>query len=77
MNESLILDKEAASDQDDQPLSQETIQALQELGEIYRQIFRRLISEGYVFKDGKMIPPAPKDHGATEWQPTIQRHKSW
>jgi hypothetical protein len=66
MNKSANLDKEAASELNTQPLSQETVQALRELGEIYRQILRRLVSEGYVIKDGKIFPPEPKDNGATK-----------
>jgi hypothetical protein len=40
-----------------QPLSQETIKSLQELGEVYRQIHRRLVSEGYIIQNGKIFKP--------------------
>jgi hypothetical protein len=49
-----------------QPLSQETVRALQELGDVYRQIHRRLISEGYVIKDGKIFPPESKNDEVTQ-----------
>ncbi len=38
-------------------LSEETIQAMKELGEILRGIHNRLISEGYTIKDGKIYKP--------------------
>ena len=34
--------------------SEETVQSIAELAEIYRSIHKRLISEGYVIKDGKI-----------------------
>lgn len=49
--------KEIASKPNGRVFNQETIQALQELGEIFRQVHRRLISEGYTFRDGKFIKP--------------------
>jgi len=66
MNQSPNPNEESVSEPVNQPLSQETVQALQELGDIYRQIHRRLISEGYVIKDGKIFPPEPKDNGTTK-----------
>jgi hypothetical protein len=39
------------------PLSDETIAALKELGEVFRGIHNRLMSEGWVLKEGKLIPP--------------------
>jgi hypothetical protein len=56
----------AVIEPDYQPLSQETVRALQELGDVYRQIHRRLVSEGYVIKDGKIFPPESKNDGATQ-----------
>ncbi len=38
-------------------LSQETIDSLRELGSVYARIRRRLLSEGYTIKDGKIIKP--------------------
>jgi hypothetical protein len=49
--------KNLASTPAHQPLSQETIKSLQELGEVYRQIHRRLISEGYIIQNGKIFKP--------------------
>ena len=38
----------------DQPIfSEETLASLIELGEVLRPIYERMITEGYVFKDGK------------------------
>ena len=39
------------------PLSDETIRSLQELGEVFRGIHRRLVSEGWIIKDGVFTPP--------------------
>lgn len=36
-------------------LSDETIQALRELGAVLEPIYRRLIAEGYVIKNGKIL----------------------
>jgi hypothetical protein len=49
-----------------QSFSQETIKSLQELGEVYRQIHRRLISEGYIIQNGKISKPGSnnKNDGA-------------
>ena len=49
--------KNSASEPTHQSLSQETIKSLQELGEVYRQIHRRLISEGYIIQNGKISKP--------------------
>ncbi len=49
--------KEAPTGSRRQPFGPETIQALQELGDVFRQIHRRLISEGYTIRDGKIIKP--------------------
>ena len=38
-------------------LPPETIQALRELGEILRRIHNRMISDGYIIKDGVIIKP--------------------
>lgn len=48
-----------------QPLSPETIRSLQELGDVFRQIHRRLVSEGYVIRNGKVVKPGSDDtnHG--------------
>lgn len=61
MNKLDTHNKEAASESTNQPLSQETVQALQELGSVFRQIQRRLISEGYTIQDGKLIKPGTSD----------------
>ena len=37
--------------------SEETYVALVELGEVLRPIYERMITEGYVFKDGKATKP--------------------
>ena len=37
--------------------SKETIDSLRELGSVYARIRRRLLSEGYTIKDGKIIKP--------------------
>jgi hypothetical protein len=36
-------------------LSDETIQALRELGAVLEPIYKRLIAEGYVIKNGKIL----------------------
>jgi hypothetical protein len=61
MNKSPILKNEVAPKPNKQPLSEETVRALQELGEVFRQIHRRLISEGYTIRDGKITKPMPGD----------------
>ncbi len=61
MNKFFPTNKETTSEPTSQPLSQETIQALQELGGVFRQIHRRLISEGYTIQDGKLIKPGLSD----------------
>ena len=38
----------------------EDIQSFVELGEVLRKIHNRLLSEGYVIKDGKIIAPQGK-----------------
>jgi hypothetical protein len=65
MNQSPIIDDNFVPESVPQPLSAETVKSLQELGEVYRRIHRRLVSEGYVIRDGKIIPPATTDanHG--------------
>ena len=40
--------------------SQETVDSLYALGNVYAKIRRRLLSEGYIIKDGKIIPPKIK-----------------
>ena len=40
--------------------SQETVDSLYELGNVYAKIRARLLSEGYTIKDGKIIPPKIK-----------------
>ncbi len=40
--------------------SQETVDSLYELGSVYAKIRRRLLSEGYIIKDGRIIPPKNK-----------------
>ena len=61
MNKSPILKKEVASKLSHQPLSQETVQSLQELGDVFRQIHRRLVSEGYIIRNGKITKPGSFD----------------
>lgn len=60
--------KKPASAYNFPPLPEETVRSLQELGEVYRQIYRRLISEGYIFQNGKFIKPGPSatDNGANQ-----------
>ncbi len=41
--------------------SDETYASLVELGEVIRGIRTRLMSEGYVIKDGHITAPAPAD----------------
>ena len=50
-----------ASELEYPPLSEETIRSLQELGEVYRQIHRRLMSEGYIFQNGEFVKPGESD----------------
>ena len=40
--------------------SQETVDSLYELGNVYAKIRSRLLSEEYIIKDGKIIPPKIK-----------------
>ena len=61
MNTFNTRNEDSASESTDQPLSQETVEALQELGSVFRQIHRRLISEGYIIQDGKLIKPELAD----------------
>ncbi len=61
MNKSPIPDKGFASEPTNLPLSQETVQSLQELGEVLRQIHNRLLSEGYIIKDGEILEPKASD----------------
>jgi hypothetical protein len=61
MNTFNTRNEESASESANQPLSQETVEALQELGSVFRQIHRRLISEGYTIQDGKLIKPGSVD----------------
>jgi len=49
--------EESHSSATEQPLSPETIHALQELGGIFEGIHRRLASEGYVIREGKFLKP--------------------
>lgn len=53
---------ETATKSSHQPLSQETIRGLQELGEVFRQIHKRLVSEGYVIRDGKITKPGSNEN---------------
>jgi hypothetical protein len=39
------------------PLSQETLETLHELGEVFKEIHQRLVSEGYTIRDGIIFPP--------------------
>lgn len=53
--------KNVASKEAFQPLRGETVHALQEFGDVLRQIHKRLVSEGYIIKDGKMFKPESND----------------
>jgi hypothetical protein len=61
MNQLNTHNKQVASEPTNQPLKPETVQALQELGNVFRQIHRRLISEGYTIQNGKLIKPGSAD----------------
>jgi hypothetical protein len=61
MKTSPTTNKNVTTNPASQPLSQETIRSLQELGEVYRQIHRRLVSEGYIIRDGKIFKPGVND----------------
>ena len=67
MSESPILKKEVLAQVDIPPLTQETVQSLRELGDIFGKIHLRLKSEGYVTQDGKILKPGSSDtdNGAT------------
>jgi len=41
--------------------SQETIDSFKDLGETLSRIHRRLISEGYIIKDGQIYKPGEKN----------------
>jgi hypothetical protein len=41
----------------EKPFSDETIRSLKELGEVFRGIHRRLVSEGWIIKGGVFTPP--------------------
>jgi len=60
--------KETTPDTKRDRLTPETIQGLQELGAVFRQIHNRLISEGCVIKDGKIIRPGANEtnHGGAK-----------
>jgi len=47
-----------------QPLSEETVQSVLELGQVLRQIYRRLVSEGYVIRNGQIFKPDDPNNGA-------------
>jgi hypothetical protein len=49
------------------PFSDETVASVLELGEHLRSIHNRLISEGYVIKNGKIYPPEQQE-GKTDSQ---------
>jgi hypothetical protein len=40
-----------------QQFTDETMQSLEDLGSVFRRIHNRLMSEGWILKDGKLIPP--------------------
>ena len=48
-----------------QPLSEETVRSLIELGDVLKQIRTRLLSEGYTIKAGQILAPDSNDtkHG--------------
>jgi hypothetical protein len=46
-----------------QPLSEETVQSVLELGDLLRQIHRRLLSEGYVIRNGQILKPDNTNNG--------------
>ncbi len=43
------------------PLSEESVRSLMELGEILKQIHARLLSDGYVIRDGMILEPKSSD----------------
>ena len=49
-----------------QPLSSETVHALQEFGDVLRQIHERLVAEGYIIKGGKVFKPESNDANKTD-----------
>jgi hypothetical protein len=61
MNKSPIPNKDLASEPEPQPLSMEAIHSLQELGGVLKQIHLRLLSEGYIIRNGKILKPDSSD----------------
>ena len=61
MNQPPQPNRDLPAEPNNEPLSQETVLALHELGDVLRQIHRRLISEGYIIRDGNIIPPASNE----------------
>jgi hypothetical protein len=57
MNTSSTHNKILASEAASQPLSEETVQSVLELGELLKQIHRRLVSEGYIIRNGQILKP--------------------
>ena len=47
----------SAQERANTPLSQETVHSLNEFGEVLREIHERLLSEGYIIKEGKIFKP--------------------
>ena len=63
MNTSPNNNKLSASKATYQPLSEETVQSVLELGDVLKQIYRRLVSEGYIFRNGQIIKPDNTNDG--------------
>jgi len=60
--------EEPGSESANLPFSKETIQSLQELGEVLRQIHNRLLSEGYTIKDGEIFKPGASEVNDDDFQ---------
>ncbi len=45
-----------------EPLSEETLKSLEELGEILRCIHKRMEAEGYIIVDGKVVKKDQEPH---------------
>ncbi len=57
MNTSPNQYKDQSAEPKKPPFPPETVRALQEFGEVLREIHNRLLSEGYVYKNGKLYKP--------------------
>jgi hypothetical protein len=57
MNKSPTQNNNFTSEAAIDPLSEETVRSVQELGEVLRQIHLRLRSEGYIIRNGQILSP--------------------